>query len=78
MMRSTPATPEDRSASFEWCLGEALHGDYPPTETGLNPDTIYALRAVADAAAERQQTDELVRDARHALEVELYGEALGS
>jgi hypothetical protein len=73
-MRSKPATPENRMASFEWCLGEALQGGYPPTETGLDSDTIYALRAVADAAiAGREPPEELVMEARHAFEVELYG-----
>jgi hypothetical protein len=73
MMRWKRATPEDRIASFEWCLGEALQGDYPSTETGLNPKTIRALRDVANAAAEHKPTDELVKKARGALEVELYG-----
>ncbi len=75
-MRSKPATPDEKSASFEWCLGEALRGGYPPTETGLYPETIYALQAVADdALAGGQRTDELVLEARHALGKELYGYA---
>jgi hypothetical protein len=49
-MRSEPATPDERRATFVWCLAEALKGGYPPTETGLDPDTIYALRAIADVA----------------------------
>jgi hypothetical protein len=73
MMRSKQATREEKRASFDWCLEEALKGDYPPTETGLYPDTIYALRAVADAVAEQRPTGELVEEANRALNIELGG-----
>lgn len=75
-MRAKRAKPEDRIASFDWCLDQALRGGYPPTETGLYPETIYALRAVADAVAEHKPTgelNELEEKARQALNIELYG-----
>jgi hypothetical protein len=73
MMRSKQATREERRASFDWCLEEALNGGYPPTETGLYPETIYALQAVADAVAEQRPTGELVEEANKALNIELDG-----
>jgi len=72
-MRSKQATREERRASFDWWLEEALNGGYPPTETGLYPETIYALRAVADAVAEERPTGELVEEANKALNIELGG-----
>lgn len=70
-MRFKQATREQKQASFDWCLEKALGGDYPPTETGLFPDTIYALEAVADAADQGRATDQLADEARHQFEVEL-------
>jgi hypothetical protein len=76
MMRSKQATPDERRASFDWCLDQALSGNYPPTETGLFPETIYALQAVADAALQDKPTyelEELKEQARFAMNVELRG-----
>jgi hypothetical protein len=76
MMRSRPATPEEKQASFDWCLDKALTGGYPPTETGLYPETIYALQDVADAAVQHKpkyELEELEVKARHALDAEIYG-----
>jgi hypothetical protein len=71
MMRSKQATRDEKQASFAWCLEEALKGGYPPTETGLFPETIYALRAVADAAAQHTATGALEEEARRAFDAEL-------
>jgi hypothetical protein len=69
--RPAPATPDEKRAAFKACLRDALQGRMPPTGTGMHPETIDALYAIARAAYQNQPTDDLVAEARAALAAEL-------
>lgn len=43
-------TPQEQLDTLKWCLRQALDGHYPPTETGLDIETIEALQGIADLA----------------------------
>jgi hypothetical protein len=54
-------------------FGRGVAGRLPVDRNRAEPKTIRAPRDVANAAAGHKPTDELVKKARGALEVELYG-----
>jgi hypothetical protein len=59
-----PSLDEARQA-FDWLLDAAIHGEMPPTETGLHPALIEAIEAVAGAWP-RAASGDLIAQAHNA------------
>jgi hypothetical protein len=68
MVRMGPATPDEVREAFGECLANALRGEIPESDTGIDGFTEDTLVAVAQAAAEGKPTDQLVAAARAALD----------